>query len=349
MTRMFRTLLCTLLPLSPLCAYAATQATTKANVNLRAEASRTSAKVAILEKGTTVTVLNPRATTGFYQVQTSANQQGWVSARYLSMANAGSIKNNAGSMKKTSRALARKPVNTEAEPHAIGMAAARACVSDLSACTPIGCAAAGTPHALINQLKQTVPSGTTPTMLTFDDFASLQQQADSSVGEDQDLTADDRAKLKGMTVAAGTVSEGDVVAIAGYLVDTPHPNTGESVNCNLKGAPNNDFHIPISNDPSNNGFQGIVVEMIPQSRPAEWSIENLSSVESQSHLVLVTGALLYDNLHKVNGDAGNPLSGQPHRFSLFEVHPIIGFVVCTKADNSCDPAQPSDWTPLAGQ
>jgi hypothetical protein len=185
-------------------------------------------------------------------------------------------------------------------------------------------------------------------MLTFDDFASLQQQADDLVGENQELTADDRAKLKGLALANGQVSEGDVVSIVGYLVGAPHPNSKESVNCNLRGESNNDYHIPLSYDPNNTDFQGIVVEAIPQSRPDPWNLANLTQVENNQQLVMVTGALFYDNFHLVNGDPNDPKRGQPRRFSLWEVHPITGFVVCTKLDNSCDPSQPSDWAPIGG-
>ena len=88
------------------------------------------------------------------------------------------------------------------------------------------------------------------------------------------------------------------------------------------------------------------MEMIPQNRPPEWSLSNLTQVESNQQLVMVTGGLFYDNIHRVNGDPNDPQRGQPHRYSLWEVHPITQFVVCTKADNSCDPARPGDWAPL---
>jgi len=317
-------------------ALANTQGKTTNHVNLRSGPSQASAVIVTLPKGSVVTVIASKPTNGFYQVQTSTKQRGYISAKYIAL------------VSEKSRALVRKPTNFETEPHRIGMASARACVPDLASCPSNGCEAADSPHGLMNQLKQTIPGSTTPTLLTFDDFANLQQQADNLVGEDKELTASDRAQLKNMTVSAGQVSEGDLVSILGYLVDTPHPNTGESVNCNLKGEANNDYHIPISSDPSNNGFQGIVVEMIPQNRSANWNLANLTQVESGNQLVMVTGGLFYDNLHKVNGDSSNPLRGQPARFSLFEVHPITQFVVCTKSDNSCDPTQTSDWAPLGG-
>jgi hypothetical protein len=311
---------------------------TTTKVNLRSGPSASQARVATLPKDTEVTLIDGKPTGDFYHVRTS--HEGWVEKKYVALATTAVPPTQ-------TRALVRRPTRFETEPHPIGLAAA-ACAADLASCPANGCAALNSGHALMNQLKQTVPSGTTATMLTFDDFASLQQQADNLVGDDHDLSASDRAQLKNLTVAAGKVSEGDLVSIVGFLVGTPHPNSGESVNCNLKGESNNDYHIPMSNDPNNSDFQGIVVEMIPQNRPSNWNLANLTQVESGGQLVMVAGALFYDNLHRVNGDPNNPVSGQPARFSLMEVHPLTQFVVCTKSDNSCDPAQASDWAPLGG-
>jgi len=65
---------------------------------------------------------------------------------------------------------------------------------DVASCPNSGCAAPDSPHGLAN-------------------FASLQQQADGLVGEDQKVKANDRGKFKGLAVANGQVSEGDVVSI----------------------------------------------------------------------------------------------------------------------------------------
>ncbi|HXM24093.1 MAG TPA: SH3 domain-containing protein [Terriglobales bacterium] len=318
----------------PICSAAQMQGTLTSNLNLRSGPSADSPRITTLKRQTTVTILKAAKSNGFYQVKTSQNQTGWLWAEKVKLA-------------EISRKLARRGTQFELEPHLIGLAAA-ACQPDLASCPATGCAAPDSPHGLANQVKQTVPAGTSGAMLTFDDFASLQQQADNLVGEDKELTADDRALLKGLTVSKGPVSESDVVSLLGYLVGVPHPNTGESVNCNLKGETNNDYHIPISNDPSNSDFQGIVVEMIPQSRPPGWNLTNLTQVENNQQLVMITGALFYDNFHRVNGDPSNPLGGQPHRYSLWEVHPIVQFLVCTKSDNSCDPNQAGDWAPLGG-
>jgi hypothetical protein len=136
------------------------------------------------------------------------------------------------------------------------------------------------------------------------------------------------------------------VQLAGFLVGNPHPNTGESVNCNLSGPANNDFHIPFASDPDQTPFQGIVVEMIPQNRPANWNIKVLKQIEAARRMVLVTGQLFYDNMHRVNPDQDDSLSGQPPRFSLFEIHPITSVAVCLRSDTSCDPSDRAAWETL---
>jgi len=314
---------------------AQSQATITQGSNLRADPSTHKPPIQTLTKGEHVAVLEPKPTNGFYHVRTDEKKEGWVWSKNVTTgARASQI----------SRKLVRRPTVVEEVREQLGAAAA--CQPDLNSCPVSGCSAPDTPHGLANQLKRRVPTSGTAVLLSFDDFQALQQQADNLVGENRELTADDRAKLAGLAVGNGQVSEGDVVSIVGYLVGVPHPNTGESVNCNLKGEQNNDFHIPISNDPDNTDFQGIVVEMIPQNRPDTWTLANLTQVENSRQLVMVTGALFYDNFHFVNGDSSSPKRGQPHRFSLWEAHPLTQFVVCTKPDNSCDPSQAADWTPL---
>src|SRR5262249_14374045 len=133
----------------------------------------------------------------------------------------------------------------------------------------------------------------------------------------------------------------------------PHANTGESVNCNLHGDENNDFHIPVSEEPQSSfsslpeaEFSAVVVEMIPQDRPDGWSVAQLDAQRDAGRLVLVTGQLFYDHLHPPNRDAQHPLKSQPRRFALWEVHPVSSFKVCMLPDNACSPDKPDGWVPL---
>jgi hypothetical protein len=218
------------------------------------------------------------------------------------------------------------------------------CHPSLVSCPAFGCETDGTPHALINEMKRRIPPSATPRNLTWDDFRALQEDADSTVGQDVELDASDRARLHGLSVPTGRVSEGDLVQLAGFIVGKPHPNTGESVNCYLSGSANNDFHIPFASDPDQTAYEGIVVEMIPQDRPAQWNIKVLDEVEAARRKVLVTGQLLYDNMHRVNPDEEDNQQGQPPRFSLFEIHPITSIAICP--DDQCDPTQSSQWETL---
>jgi hypothetical protein len=221
-------------------------------------------------------------------------------------------------------------------------ATAQPCQASLDACPERGCAGAGTPHALANATKKRPPIGTEPIVLSFQDFASLQQQATDLVDMGQELDAGQRAHLADLQVAAGAVQEGSLVRVMAGLSDgTPHPNSGESVNCNRHEPENNDFHISVTATPGDTEFNGIVVEMIPQDRPAAWTIKRLKNLKGK--MLLIDGALFYDNLHFINSDADNPLQGQPKRFSLWEIHPVTSVKVCKVQASQCKPDRPSQW------
>jgi hypothetical protein len=227
-------------------------------------------------------------------------------------------------------------------------AQAQPCVSPqtLNACTttkPTGCSAAGSAHGLVNQLKRTVPPPGTPITLTFETFSQLQSAAVELVDQGVEIPPTERDKIKSIETAEGTVGEGSRVRLVAFLSDgTPHPNTGESVNCNLRGEANNDIHIPVTETNNGSEFEAIVVEIIPQGRPANLTSNEVETLRGK--VLLIEGGLFYDNLHFANGDASNPMPGQPKRFSLWEIHPVTSVKVCQKATVSqCDPDRASDW------
>ena len=225
---------------------------------------------------------------------------------------------------------------------------AQPCVSPktLNACTtnkPTGCSPAGSAHGLVNQLKRTVPPEGAPTTLTFDPFSQLQTAAVELVDQGIEIPPAERDKIKSIETTEGTVGEGSRVRLVAFLSDgKPHANTGESVNCNLKTESNNDIHISVAETRTRSESEGIVVEMIPQDRSANWTSNKVGQLRGK--VLLIEGGLFYDNLHFANGDANNPIAGQPKRFSLWEIHPITSLKVCRKATVSqCDPDRTSDW------
>jgi len=224
------------------------------------------------------------------------------------------------------------------------------CAATLDECPARGCAREGSWEAEANALKKTRPDGGKAAVpLTFGDLKSLQQQADEKVGQGPyDLTPHGHQKLTGLTVSAGSVSEGDLVRIVAYIAkgdDGLHVNkSGESVNCNLKKPYDNDFHIPVVAAPGDTEFKGIVVEMVPQARPSAWTIDALQDIQAKGTQVLVEGGLSYDKVHYVSDDPDHPFKDEPDRMSLWEIHPITDFLVCRR--DRCDPDRQSDWTTL---
>jgi hypothetical protein len=183
----------------------------------------------------------------------------------------------------------------------------------------------------------------TPATLTFETFSQLQSAAVQLVDQGVDIPPAERDKIKSIETAQGTVGEGSRVRLVAFLSDgPPHSNTGESVNCNLRGESSNDIHIPVTETKNASEFESIVVEMIPQDRPADLTSNNVETLRGK--VLLIEGGLFYDNLHFANADAGNPMSGQPKRFSLWEIHPVTSVKVCHNLTVSeCDPDRASDW------
>jgi hypothetical protein len=228
----------------------------------------------------------------------------------------------------------------------------KVCAATLAECTTDGCASSGSDHAAFNEAKRHMPAGNAhPVVLKIpDDFQTLQQLAEQKVGSGGDIPADSRVELANLQTSGGKVGEGSLVRVFGFLAMVPletHPNTGESVNCGLKGEANNDLHIPLAGDPAGTDYEGIVVEMIPQDRENHpgWNKATLVKVTKQQHEVWVEGQLFYDNEHVVNDDQDNPIGGQPARMSLWEVHPITAFLVCPKT-SGCSHTSKNEWVEL---
>jgi hypothetical protein len=193
-------------------------------------------------------------------------------------------------------------------------------------------------RALREQLKTRIPTSRTAKPLTFSDFVALQKHADGLVGEGRLLSPEQRAQLVNMGISSGTVSEGDLVQVSGYLLDA-HASRGK-----IPGISNSDFNLSLAERPDATRFDSIIVKMIPQNRPPEWNLPILSMVAEAKKKVLIRGQLFYENLHRVNNDPNNARMADPKRVSLWEIHPITAFFVCDQTGQDCDPTQPDQWS-----
>ena len=278
-----------------------------------------------LPANATVRILSPERRRGFWRVILDRGRQGYILENDVTVPDSAMLDESGG-------ADARKPP----------------CKEPLSACTPQGCAPDDSDKALFNTAKNHLPGGTRSVSITFPDIKSLQRQADTKVEQGKELSHAERNSISNLTVANGRVGEGKLAKLIGFIVKSsdPHANTGESVNCNLPRPENNDFHISLALKPTQSEFQGIVVEMIPHDRPAQWTLEKLRKVKRDGRMVMVVGGLFYDNDHVVNADPADDLGGQPKRFSLWEIHPITQFFVCQRAGNACSASNVAQWTKL---
>ena len=293
-------------------------------VRLRRDPSTRKPGVRVLKTASELRLLDENPVGGFYRVIFGKGKLGWV---WL------------------------KNMGTPIQAMATAPAAGANCPASLGACPEIGCAQSETAQAVFNSTKRRPPMGTNARTLTFANFRTLQQQADNLVGQRLELSQADRNKLINLSLSGGSVREGKLVRLSGFIAEglEPHANSGESVNCKLPKAAENDFHISIAPHAGDDEFKSIVVEMIPQDRNPGWTLAKLKSISEQKKRVLVVGALFYDNIHTVNDDAAHPLQRQPKRIALWELHRVVKFFVCTKAANNCNAsstAAGSGWKPL---
>jgi hypothetical protein len=139
------------------------------------------------------------------------------------------------------------------------------------------------------------------------------------------------------------LGEGSEVVLTGF-VKISRQEGAESVNCGShvpKEDAYHDIHISIVEKPTASECTGVVVEMIPHHRPNSWTADLVNAVKTAKLPVRVTGQLMFDSSHSPCV-AGKPVSGDPLRASLWEVHPIYKFEVCTSGD--C--VSGSGWVPI---
>jgi len=136
------------------------------------------------------------------------------------------------------------------------------------------------------------------------------------------------AKNRAPLVALG---EGKQVVLQGFVEDTRQEGA-ESVNCTKEfPSPDNDLfhdvHIYLVAEPGQAECTSVVAEMIPRHRPAAWTAKQVEAVGNAKLPVRVTGQLMFDSSH-TPCQGSTPVSGDPARSSLWEIHPVYKFEVC---------------------
>lgn len=155
------------------------------------------------------------------------------------------------------------------------------------------------------------------------------------------------------TVGGQKIGEGNVVRLKAFVREAHISDCdgGETVNCKMTGPASNDIHIPLA-DPAvpdsrtADECNSVTAEMTPHFRPATWAQIDMKTPVNNP--VRITGQLFYDNSHHpcVKNADGTFKKELPARISLWEVHPVYQFEVCSESDASkCDIANDSVWVP----
>jgi hypothetical protein len=186
-----------------------------------------------------------------------------------------------------------------------------------------------------------------PVAISYDDFKNLQAASDSISGLKNKLKST-REPLAGILSTPGRpkIGEGSVVQFVGFLLDAHFSNVGqgkgELVNCKLPDKEENDIHIELMIDPTDEDpCNSVTAEMSPHFRPETWSALPDAKVERP---VRVTGHLFFDSSHQPCRGGKRP---NPKRTSVWEIHPIYQFDVCkAKTLDACKAENDSQWIPL---
>jgi hypothetical protein len=190
------------------------------------------------------------------------------------------------------------------------------------------------PEGQQNSVKNNFCAKGTPEVKTIADLIALQ----SKVLKNKAINfgnANKGKRKRGPTIdrkPLQELGEGTLVSLKAFILFAKQEGP-ESNNCgtNVPDQPLfHDIHINLVSSKSiTNQCSGVVVEMSPHHRPDSWTHENVEKVSKLQLPVRVTGQLYFDSSHVpcVGGKSGG--GGQPSRVSLWEIHPIYEFEVCT--------------------
>lgn len=196
-------------------------------------------------------------------------------------------------------------------------------IDTIEQCPKAGCGENG--DALLNALKNAVPTATSGESRTIDDLIKLPQPTRWNTGASRTFKDADK--------------EGTTVEVRGYILAVK-AQRGESANCELTDRPNSDVHIAMVADAEewdeNNSITAEITPRLRHSGHPDWTYAKLN--DHLGDYVKVVGQLMLDTGHipwvtKLDDE-------HPHiklkRATNWEVHPITALWVCTKSKSACD-------------
>ncbi len=296
------------------------------NVNLRTDPSTANPPIRLLTPPEQVELLDPGKTSGYYHVQTSVGEEGWVWSPNVHVL----------PVTPTPAPTPPGPTPTPApgitpSPPPTPSGAATAIDPSWPKGTPVEvtfsgasgtCGPDGDPSGdtETNHLKNRVDEPTSYHWVTWGAIKALPVPPVPTKRKDW-LPAD-------RTLAATTIvpSEGVPLTVVGFIVNRVKvENGGEGTNCGFTLDPEVDWHIPLvahANDPEK---LSIVVETTPRVRRnhPKWTTTALTPWVNATAPVRISGWLMFDPDHPpMMYDPAHPNAPGKYRITLWEVHPI---------------------------
>lgn len=273
-------------------------ATVTRDVNLRPDPSSSNTPLALLAPPTTLTLLDPTKTSGYYHVKTADNKEGWVWAKDVQIT-----------------------TETPATPSTVTVADALAADWDKSSpqsgsfddeegtCGPTG--DGGDTETNVRKNRTDLPTdyhlvafkALTPPALSFPNAATHRTNPHG-------WTAAELAEIAPF--------EGEAVTVEGYIfVIRPQTGgSGESTNCHQKRPLDVDWHIALTENFGDLEPTAVVVETTPRMRinHPRWTTAALAAYVGKNTPVRISGFTMLDPEHKSHLGV--------HRVTLWEIHPI---------------------------
>ena len=268
------------------------------NVRLRADPSTDNKPLMLLRTGDELQLLDSGPTNGFYHVQTQEGDEGWVSARFVSL----------------------KPQSI----HALTLASANPKPADAISET--------WDKPTPNKTTFTGPDGNCPWNGNDSDPDTFLRKNRSDVPDSSEIrdvqwsAIHDLPFPKDKPLRANWNSdnlkeiakfEGAAIRTIGYLVAIkPQNGHGEGTNCGFTLASETDTHLALVGEVGDAESNAVVIEFTPRflKLHPRWTKTSLSKYLDTDIPVRITGWLMLDPDHR------NHLG--KFRFTLWEIHPI---------------------------
>lgn len=204
-------------------------------------------------------------------------------------------------------------------------------------------------HRAQNRAKNELCAAGQPVTVTHREFVNLQKRAEDlgiPFGSSNKIPQDRKVLENILTLANGRrIGEGSVVRYVAFIIHPRYSNRskGESVNCKIPRAENNDIHLDLARLPGEPACRTVTAEVIPHYRPAPWEVDNLKLVMGRP--VRITGHLFFDASHRPCANDNDKVN--PKRVSNWEIHPVYAIDVCRgETLRACPASDNRKWISL---